>query len=177
MPKRLFFLILILAQFHLESMWAKDPIRFEKNTKPDFLIGESDLKYFGLKIYHIELWSEKAQFSYAQKSAIIISYNMNFAKDDLVKRSILEIERNHVLEASEREFYRQELLKVFNSVKRGDKKIALFLPNQGVEIYHNNQFVGKIFDLKLARLFIDIWLDERGSFADVTRKLLGKSEN
>ncbi len=177
MSKWVFFLIFVVAQFYLEGLWAKDSGRFEKNMKPEFLIGESDLKYFGLKVYHIELWSERVQFSYAQKSAIIISYNMNFAKDDLVKRSILEIERNHILAASEREFYQQELLKVFNSVKKGDKKTAIFLPNQGVEIYHNDQFVGKISDLKLARFFVDIWLDERSSFAEVTKKLLGKSGN
>ena len=52
--------------------------------------------------------------------------------------------------------------------------MALFVPNQGVEMFYNGKLNGKISDQKLARLFVDIWLDERGSYPKVTRKILGK---
>lgn len=139
------------------------------------LIGESDLRYFGFKIYHIKLLGEKEQFSYDQKFAINITYNMNFAKEDLAKRSIQEIAKLHDLNDSQKKDYYQKLLKVFTSVKKGDQKIALFLPQKGVKLYHNDNFVGEINDIELARLFVDIWLDERSSFPSVTKKLLNKN--
>lgn len=138
------------------------------------LIGESDLRYFGFKVYHIKLLGEKEQFSYDQKFAINITYNMNFSKENLAKRSIQEIEKLHDLTDSQKKDYYQKLLKVFTSVKKGDQKIAFFLPQKGIKLYHNDNFVGEINDIELARLFVDIWLDERSSFPSVTKKLLNK---
>lgn len=175
MKKPIFaFLITFLLSSQLQA--GEAPKAVMQNLNPNFLIGESDLKYFGLKVYRAELWCEKAQFSYEQKFAIHLTYNMNFAKEELAKRSIEEIENLHVLSAEDKKNYYQQLLKIFANVKKGDEKVALFSPKKGVEMYYNNQLIGKISDPKLARLFVDIWLDERGSFPKVTKKLLGKND-
>ncbi len=161
--------------FSSQSIRAKEASpTIEKNLAPAFLIGDSDLRFLGLKVYHIALWSEEAQFSYDKKFAIQILYDMNFSKEDLVKRSIDEIERLHVLSAKEKAEYLASLEKIFNSVKKGEEKVALFTPKQGVSLFHEGNLVGRISDLKLARLFVDIWLDERGSYPKVTKKILGK---
>jgi len=174
MKKHIFvFIIAIFIGSKLNAANAPQPVL--QNISPNFLIGESDLRYFGLKVYRAELWCEKAQFSYNQKFALHLTYNMNFSKEDLAQRSIEEIERIHVLQDLEKENYYQQLLKIFANVKKGDQKVALFLPQRGLEMYYNNQLIGKISDPKLARLFVDIWLDERGSFPKVTKKLLGKN--
>ena len=99
---------------------------------------------------------------------------MNFSKEDLAKKSIEEIEKLHVLSEQERENYLTQLTKIFTSVKKGDEKLAIFSPNQTVEMFYNNNLTGKISNPKLARLFIDIWLDEKGSYPKVTREILGK---
>ncbi len=175
MKKQIFtFLFAILLSGELCA--ANTPQAVTQNLKPSFLIGESDLKYFGLKVYRAELWCEKTQFSYEQKFAIHLTYNMNFAKEDLARRSIEEIEKIHALSDLEKKNYYQQLLQIFANVKKGDEKVALFSPKKGVEMYYNNKLIGKINDLKLARLFVDIWLDERGSFPQVTKKLLGKND-
>ncbi|MBU6140009.1 MAG: chalcone isomerase family protein [Proteobacteria bacterium] len=145
-----------------------------QNLEPAYLIGDSDLNFLGLKVYHLALWSEAQKFSYDKKFAIQIRYNMNFSKEDLAKKSIEEIERLHVLSAQDKENFLAELKKIFSSVKKGDEKVAIFTPNQGVEMFYNGKLNGKISDQKLARLFVDIWLDERGSYPKVTKKILGK---
>lgn len=168
----LFFLI---SLFCSQLALAEDvPPTVKKNLIPAFLIGDSDLNFLGLKVYHIALWSEEARFSYDKKFAIRILYDMNFSKEDLVKRSIDEIERLHALSAKEKAEYLASLEKIFNPIKKGDEKVALFIPQQGVSLFHEGNLVGRISDLKLARLFVDIWLDERGSYPKITKKILGK---
>lgn len=178
MMKSAVIFLLFICTF-LNSAFAKNNLNqpskaLEQNFSQQFLIGSSDLKFLGFEVYQISLWSEKPDFSYEKKFAIQICYNMSFSKEDLVQRSIEEIKRLHHLADSEESLYRAELNKSLRSVKKGDIKNAVFTPAKGVEIFLNNISIGKINDKKLARLFIDIWLDEKGSYPEVTRKILGK---
>lgn len=165
-------LLLILPQI-ASAVEAPAPLKqiFQKS----FLIGDSDLKVFGLKVYHISLWSEDAKFSYDKKFAINILYNMNFKREELAQRSIDEIEKLHHLSAEEENNYLKQLRSIFHSVKKGDQKLATFSPQEGLTMYYNDKITGKISDPKLARFFVDIWLDEKGSCPKVTKKILGKN--
>ncbi len=176
--KNLWQSILILLLITATNATAQDktqiPIPITKNFQEPFLIGKAKLNFLGFKVYDIELWSEDLNFSYQKKSAIFIKYNMNFKKEDLAKRSIDEIKLNHNLSQLEEENYLKKLNEIFVNIKKGDEKIALFNPNSGVILFHNNKEIGQITNLKFARLFIDIWLDERGSYPKITKQLLGK---
>lgn len=145
----------------------------EKLLQPNFLIGSATLKFLNMKVYDISLWSVSPQFSYQQKFAIQIRYNMNFSRQDLAKRSVEEIVRLHDLSDEKRAEYQQKFSEIFSDVKKGDEKIALFDPKKGVELYHNSHLNGTITNLELARLFVDIWLDRRGSYPKVTNQLFG----
>lgn len=173
--KKLLICFLFLSSLSFKAFGIGAPSPLKQIFKSDNLIGKSELKFLGLKVYDIDLWCEKPQFSYEEKFAIHIRYNMNFNKEDLAKRSIEEIERIHVLSESDKKNYYQNLLQIFANVKKGDEKLAVFIPQKGVEMFFNNKIIGKISDPKLARLFVDIWLDERGSYPQVTKKLLGKN--
>jgi hypothetical protein len=181
MKKLIFSAIFIAISFFplqskasIDQLAIKAPQTLKENFTQQFLIGSSELKFLGFKVYQISLWSEATNFSYNKKFAIQITYSMSFSKEDLVQRSIDEIKKLHTLKDSEEKFYFEELNKSLNSVKKGDEKIALFTPNKGVLIFLNQNLVGKIQDKKLAKLFVDIWLDENGSYPEVTRKILGK---
>lgn len=169
-----FFLKTLLLLFLSQEVFATEiPQAVSKNFKNYFLIGSSSLNFIGLKVYDIALWAEDKNFSYEKKFAIFIRYNMNFSKEELAQRSIEEIERLHVLSEEERKDYLEQLRKIFNSVKKGDEKVAIFSPTQGVEMFYNNNLSGKITNPRLARLFVDIWLDEKGSYPKVTKEILG----
>jgi hypothetical protein len=98
---------------------------------------------------------------------------MNFDREDLAKRSVVEIKKLHELTKEEEKNYQEQLLKIFHSVKKGDEKLAVFTPSKGVLMMYNGQKVGEISDLKLARLFVDIWLNLRGSYPEISKKILG----
>ena len=166
-----FLFLLFVAQ---PSFAQNAPATIANNLNPSFLIGQADLKNLALKVYHIELWSEAKNFSYDKKFAIRIVYDVNVAKDNLLKKSMAEIESLHVLSDQDKKNYALQLEKILTEIKKGDEKVTLFNPAQGIETFYNGKPNGKISDPKLARFLVDIWLDERGSHPDITRKILGK---
>ncbi|MDX2082395.1 MAG: chalcone isomerase family protein [Rickettsiales bacterium] len=164
---------LIFLLFFSSTLSAQaTPKIIDQNFSPNYLIGAADLKFLMMKVYHIELWSADQKFSYDKKFAIHIHYEMNFSKNDLAKKSIEEIKHSQNLSAEDEEKYFAQLIKIFRSVKKGDEKTAVFLPNQGLEMFYNDQLIGKISDPKLAKLFVDIWLGEKSSHPTITKKLL-----
>lgn len=173
MRKAILSLIVFLS--FSQTAFAQSESRVVKdNLNPGFLIGGSELRFWGLKVYQIFLWSEHKNFSYDKKFAIQINYNMAFSSEDLAKRSIYEIKRNHFLSEQEEKKYYLQLKQIFTPVKSGDQKVALFIPDQGLLMFSNANLNGKVSDLRLARLFVDIWLDEKSSYPEITRKILGK---
>jgi hypothetical protein len=177
MKKAVIFFVLIFSfssSLLAQISQNEAPKCLKENFNPSFLIGSSQLRFLGFEVYQISLWSEKSKFSYDQKFAIQIRYHLAFSKDDLVEKSIDEISRLNKLDAEEESFYRLELNKSLRSVAKNDEKVAIFDPQKGVKILLNDKLIGEISDKKLARLFVDIWLDERGSYPKVTKKLLGK---
>lgn len=165
----------LLTVFLVISCYAYSHNSSPKEFQNSYLIGSSNLYFLGLKVYQISLWSESEKFSYDQKFAIQISYNMNFSKEELAQRSIEEIKRFEILNQKQEIEYYNQLIAIFSNIKKSDEKIAIFDPQKGVELFHNHKLNGKITDSKLARLFVDIWLNEKNSYPKVTRKLLGKS--
>jgi len=168
----LFFPVLASASSSKSS--TKIPEAIHELFEQSFLVGSATLKFLGIKVYDISLWSEEVGFSYEKRFAIYIKYNMNFSGEDLAQRSVTEIKRLHELSKQEESSYRESLKKIFSSVRKGDEKIAFFIPSQGVIIFHNGEPAGKISDPKLSRLFVDIWLDERSSYPKITKAILGK---
>jgi hypothetical protein len=173
---RYFFSVIFFFGFAALASQTEIPLAISQNINSPFLTGKATLKFLGLKVYDITLWSENLQFSYNRKFAIHIRYNMSFSKQDLAQRSIDEIKNLHQLSQEEEKKYYQKLTEIFSDIKKDDEKIAFFDPQTGVTLFHNNQKRGEISDLKFARLFVDIWLDKKGSYPKVTEKLLGQSE-
>lgn len=177
---RIFLILILFCGFRVEKVQAEE-IKFSapsslKNTFQTYeLVGFAKLKFLGKKVYDIALWSEDGKFSYDKKFAIQIKYNMNFKREELTERSISEIKKLHELTAQEEKNYSTQLSAIFDSVKKGDEKLAVFTPTKGVMLFHNDKLNGTISDPKFARFFVDIWLAENGSYPKVTKKLLGKN--
>ena len=148
----------------------------ENLSKPSSL-GTHNLKVWGLKIYKIELLSEVKNFSYQNKFAIIINYQRDFSKKDLIRRSLEEISRiNDIKDANLLKIYQNKLEEIFFDVKKGDRKTAFFDPKSGVKLYFNGKLSGEIKDLIFAKRFVDIWLSAKSSYPKMTNDILGKNE-
>ena len=114
------------------------PTTIQKSFEQPSLVGSATLKFLGMKVYDIFLWSEGVGFSYKKRFAIHIKYNMNFSREDLAQRSIVEIEKLHELSKKEKETYLNNLKEIFHPIKKGDEKTAIFVPSKGVTMFHNS---------------------------------------
>lgn len=171
----IFFILLLFSNIlaYAEDIYPKNLDQYILKPK---LIGKATLSIFKIEFYDISLWSSSKDFSYEQPFAIHIKYKKNFSKKSLVARSIKEMKKNNNINSNQEAFYKNQLDQVFEDIKKGDNKTAIYLPNKKLTIYHNYKLVGDIFDQRLARLFVDIWLDKNSSFPNLTAQLLAKSE-
>jgi len=145
-------------------------------TKP-YKLGTYNLTAFGLKIYKIELHCEKPIFSYEVKSAIIINYQRKLIKEHLIERAINEIARiNNIKDNALLNDYKIKLHEIFFNVDKGDRKTALFDPQEGVKLFLNGVAVGQIKDLVFAKRFMDIWLNQKSAYPKMTKAMLGEND-
>lgn len=148
----------------------------ENLSKPSRL-GVHNLTVWGFKVYNIQLLSQTKKFSYQNKFAIVINYQRDFAKNNLIEKSIEEIARiNEIKDLGLLKIYQNKLEEIFFDVKKGDRKTAFFDPKNGVKLYFNGKFVGEIKDLIFAKRFVDIWLSDKSSYPQMTMDILGKNE-
>lgn len=152
------------------------PELYKISNKPN-KIGNYDLKVFGLKVYKIELYCENSVFSFKNKSAIVINYQRKFLKENLIERTIQEIARiNEIKDQELLSSYKLKLQEIFFDVDKGDRKTAIFNPEDGVKLFLNGKLVGQIKDLIFAKRFMDIWLHEKSAYPKMTKAMLGKND-
>ena len=152
------------------------PQEIQVKLKNPILVGSATLNILIFDFYDIDLWAQTDQLDYNRIFAISIKYKKNFSKESLVSQSIKEMRKNSPVSAEQELRYKKDLNSVFMEIKPGDVKSAIFIPNSHLELYHNHEFIGNITDQRLARLFVDIWLNEESSFPKLTAKLIGKNE-
>lgn len=177
-----FFLLNFLCQNYVfaqqipQENFVNFPEISENFSKPSSL-GTHNLRVWGFNVYNIQLLGEKNNFSYQNKFAIIINYQRDFAKNNLIEKSLEEIARiNNINDKILLKTYQNKLEEIFLDVKKGDRKTAFFDPKKGVKLFFNGKFVGEIKDLVFAKRFVDIWLSPQSSYPQMTKDILGKNE-
>lgn len=177
-PKKTFKIIsiLFLISFSKSSLAIniqKAPVEVSLAIENPRMVGFGEYTFFGFKIYDIVLWNQTGRFNYRNNMAINIEYNKSFSKDDLIDKSIDEIKRNYEMSDLEEATFRKYMERTFLDIEKGDTKTAIFFPDEGLSLYHNSKFTGTIEDSQFARKFIDIWLHDKSSDSDLTKKLKG----
>ena len=166
----------VFAQQISQENFLNFPEIDENFSKPSRL-GSYNLKVWSFNVYNIQLLSETKNFSYQNKSALVINYQRDFAKKDLIQKSLEEISRiNNINDEALLKKYQNKLEEIFFEVKKGDRKTAFFDPKNGVKLYFNGKFAGTINDLVFAKRFFDIWLSDKSSYPKMTQAILGKNE-
>ncbi|MBY0345872.1 MAG: chalcone isomerase family protein [Neisseriaceae bacterium] len=141
------------------------------------LIGRGDLRWFGLRIYTAQLWSEKPAFDAKLPFVLELNYHRDISKAQFVETSLDEIKRlwaqTHTPATLKR--WENEMNRAFIDVKTGDTLAAVFLPKQGVQFYSKNQILAEVRDLDFAQAFFAIWFDVRTKDQKLRAQLLSAS--
>jgi hypothetical protein len=138
-------------------------------------LGQGDLRWFGLRIYHATLWAEQRPFQPEQPFALQLSYYRSISRERLVQTSLDEMQRlaGNKLDAATLARWKTSLGSAFTDVAEGDQLTGVYAPGHGMRFYNQQRLLADIPDQELARAFFAIWLDERTRDTGLRRQLLG----
>lgn len=140
------------------------------------LLGQATLRYFGLRVYHAQLWTLpdfRAPQATEQALVLELEYLRDLKGAAIAERSLQEMRRAGPLTEAQGQRWLADMQRVFPDVKAGDRITGQHLPGQGARFWHNGRAVGQVEDAAFARLFFGIWLAPTTSEPDMRQALLG----
>ena len=135
--------------------------------------GEGALRFFGLKVYDVRLWTQMKPFTHSEPFAIELVYDMAIKGKDIADRSAKEMRAQGVSDEAKLRRWGDEMTKIFPDIKQGDTLIGVSIPAKEARFYNREKLIATIPDPEFAKAFFDIWLSEKTSAPKVRLKLLG----
>lgn len=140
------------------------------------LQGQGRLRFFGLHVYDIRLWTPatlRGDDALHAAAALEIEY-ARFLKGALIaERSLTEMQRIADVPVADGERWLVLMKQLFPDVQAGDRITGVHRPGEGARFHFNGRLVGEVRDATFARRFFDIWLSPRTSEPQLRTALLG----
>ena len=135
--------------------------------------GEGVMRFFGLKVYDVRLWTMMKPFSHAEPFALELVYDMSLSGRDIAERSVTEMRGQGHADESKLKRWGEAMAKIFPDIRKGDTLIGVSIPGKEARFYNREKFIATVADAEFARAFFDIWLSEKTSAPGVRARLLG----
>ena len=176
-------LCLLTAAALALPMWpaqaSTPPVEVAGNLAQARLFGQGQLRFFGLQVYDIRLWTP-ADFTpdrWAQAPlALEIEYARTLYGAKIAERSLVEMRRQGDLPAARAEQWLAEMTRVFPDVKAGDRLTGVQTPGGVARFYLNGQPRGEVQDAEFTRRFFGIWLSPQTSEPALRERLFGRGQ-
>lgn len=138
--------------------------------------GKGTMRFLGLKVYDVRLWTAMKPFSHQEPFALELIYDMNFKGRDIAERSVKEMRGQGYTDEAKLKRWGEEMAKIFPDIKPGDALVGVNVPGKEARFYTPEKFIAAVPDPEFARAFFDIWLSEKTSEPGVRRNLLGATK-
>lgn len=141
------------------------------------LLGQSTLRFFGLRIYHAQLWTMpdfRPGSALEQPLVLDLQYLRDLSGQAIAERSLQEMRRGGGFTEAQGQQWLAQMQRLFPDVRTGDRISGLHLPGQGARFWRNGQALGRIDDAAFSRLFFGIWLAPSTSEPEMRMALLGQ---
>ena len=171
---RHFLLVLCVLMATLTSASQAMPDAARVHAKNWNVLGQGQMRWFGLRLYSAELWSSQAVFDPASTYALTLTYDRPFAGARLSSSSIDEMRRIGTSNEAVLARWQRYMDKVFPDVREGDALTGVFLPGKGAVFYLGSKLLGEVNDPAFATAFFGIWLDPRTRESALRLQLLGQ---
>lgn len=135
--------------------------------------GEGTMRFFGLKVYDVRLWTGMKSFTHLDPFALELIYDMSLSGRDIAERSIKEMRGQGHSDEIKLKRWGEEMAKIFPDIKQGDTLVGVSVPGKEARFYTREKFIAAVPDPEFARAFFDIWLSEKTSAPGVRNRLLG----
>ena len=142
------------------------------------LQGQGRLRFFGLHIYDIRLWTALplgGEAALRANAALEIEYARHLKGPLIAERSLAEMQRVGEVDAGNGERWLAAMKRLFPDVQAGDRITGVHSPGVGARFHVNGHLVGEVRDADFARLFFAIWLSPRTSEPQLRAALLGSA--
>jgi hypothetical protein len=143
------------------------------------LQGQGQMRFFGLLIYDIRLWTRdtlgaaqlRSQWD-TQPIALELEYARNLSGAEIAKRSLVEMRRQAEITDAQANNWLAEMEAAFPDVKSGDRISGIHVPASGTDFYVKGRLQRRVADTDFSRLFFGIWLSPQSSEQSLRSKLL-----
>ena len=143
---------------------------------PALAQGIARMRYFGLHIYDIRLWTPVALTPDEVQGAPLaleIVYARSVSGERLARTSLDEMRRQSTIDAGSEARWLALMRRFFPDVQAGDR-ITAVQQSLGLSRYFvNGRLVGETRDARFTRLFFGIWLSPETSQQAIRQQLLG----
>ncbi len=135
--------------------------------------GEAVMRFFGLKVYDIRLWTAAKPHDHGDVFALELVYDLGLKGREIAKRSIDEMRKQGFQDEAKLNEWNQAMVGVFPDVKQGDTLVGVSVPGKGARFYAKDKFIAEIPDPAFAKAFFDIWLSPKTSEPALRARLIG----
>jgi hypothetical protein len=168
-------MVLLLGSGSLAHAAVVEPPPSVRQASPELrLLGDGKLRWFGLHVYDVALWSSASPFAFDHAFALALRYARDFKGSRIAARSVAEMQRLGYRNPDKLARWREAMERVFPDVQAGDRLTGVYRPGTGVEFFHQDRAAGTIPDPEFARAFFSIWLDPRTREPSLRAQLIGE---
>ena len=147
--------------------------KYSSEGTPLTLRGAAVMRFFGLKVYDIRLWSINQPHRDDGLFALELVYDLGLKGAEIAKRSTEEMRKLGYKDEAKLARWSDAMTRVFPDVKQGDSLIGVSIPGKEARFYSKDKFIAAIADPEFATAFFGIWLAEKTSEPRLRERLLG----
>ena len=167
------FLVALLTLCALDAFAESLPDVVTHDMTGLSLRGGAVMRFFGLKVYDVRLWTQMKPFSHDDPFAVELVYDMSLKGKDIADRSVKEMRAQGHGDEEKLRRWGDEMTKIFPDIKQGDTLIGVSLPGKEARFYNREKLIATVPDAEFAKAFFDIWLADKSSEPKLRLKLLG----
>lgn len=138
--------------------------------------GQGRLRFLGLAVYDIVLWSAGPLASEALERtplALSITYLRALSGERIAERSLKEMQRGGPIAEADAARWLAAMRGLFPDVAEGDRITGVHVPGRGARFHLNGRLLGELAEPRFAALFFGIWLAPWTSEPGLRQQLLG----
>ncbi len=169
--RRILTVLLLLAA---SPAWGMEKPAFLAETiRAEAPLGEGAYRWAFIDVYDAALWTDAPAWSYDAPFALTLTYRINAMPADIREETIKQLRVVSELTPEELTAFGQELDRLYPEMRKGDSITALYTPEGGMALYHNEVLRGRVTEQKFVRPFFDIWLSDKTTEPKLRAQLLG----
>ncbi len=137
------------------------------------LLGQGEMRWFGLRLYEASLWSDEKGYSPDKPFALTLTYARSISSARIVEASMTEMRRLGAADEARLARWQVWMQQAFPDVEEGDSITGVSLADGRVQFWSGGRLRAEFSDAAFARAFFAIWLDPRTREPGLRARLLG----